>query len=472
MKNHCWNCRRAIRRLRPAGPIIFALLLSAQASDLDTIGFTDLVSRYGASLVTGSGVTVWQTEAPIANTTPSPYAPAPGSLTAWGVTMDFGGVPHATSSHADQVGGVLFNGMAPGITTAVGTDANDFVALHGLAGGFGTQAPGYNITGTYTTAPKPQLINASWIGTTGTATDDAILLRRADGLVSEQKMTMVVGVNNTATTPLNNPVLSQSYNSIAVGLSSHLSNFGLSTIDGTGRSVIDLVAPAGATSIATPLVSAAATLLIDKAQSTPSLNDATAPAMIRSLLQTTAVKLSGWAHTITQPLDIAQGAGELRINRAYDLLLVGEVNPGVVAQPAGWSLNTVGSGGTTHYTFFHPGGAFTSTLNWDRTIASYNADDTVTPNPVNNLDLRIFISDALGTPGSLVLQDASLSTIDNVEQLYESNLPAGNYTIEVQGLPGAAYALSFTAIPESGFPALAGLLAAGWFWRGRSRKSV
>ncbi len=428
----------------------------------DTVGYTDLVTRYGGSLATGSGVRIWQTEF---SGSPLAYVPAPASLATWGVTMDFGGVSATTSGHADAVGDFLYQGAAPGVTLAVGTDADAFVGAHGLRVGQGTLPPVFNGTGTYT-GIKPLVLNASWIGTADLPFTDDMILRRADGLVAEQGITMVVGVNNGSSTPLAPALLGQAYNVIAVGRSDLQHANGVSTDDGLGRVVLDLVAPATVTSFATPIVASAATLLVDKAQSTAGLGNAIDPQVVRSLLMTGAEKLPGWNHSSTQPTDLIQGAGELRINHSYDLLLAGEVAPGILSGDSGWDLGSIGSGGKSRYTFFHDGGRFTATLNWNRTISSYNSDDTVTPDALINLDLRLFDSDSTGTIGLLL--DSSVSPLDNVEHLFENSLPEGWYSLELSGPVNAPYGFSFQSIPEIRFPLVAGIVFLVWAW-GRHR---
>jgi hypothetical protein len=150
-------------------------------------------------------------------------------------------------------------------------------------------------------------------------------------------------------------------------------------------------------------------------------------------------------------------------------LLAGEVSPGLVTQDSGWDLGTLPVGGNNRYTFFHIGGRFTATLNWNRTIAQYGADNTVTPDPLNDLDLRLFASDSGGLLGLLL--DTSASTVDNVEHIYDADLPAGWYTLEASGPAAAGYALSFQSVPEISFPAWIALAVGGWVvWR-RHRSS-
>ena len=89
-------------------------------------------------------------------------------------------------------------------------------------------------------------------------------------MINNDNLVAVVAVNNGAGTAIP-ALLASSYNSIAVGVSNGQSSTGpvpiSSGVDGPGRSKPDIVAPQGATSYATPEVSAAAAMLVQVARS-------------------------------------------------------------------------------------------------------------------------------------------------------------------------------------------------------------
>ena len=246
-----------------------------------------------------------------------------------------------------------------------------------------------------------------------------------------------------------------------------------------GRSKPDIVAPAGETSNAAPQVSGAAAILV-QAGARGDGGAATAAGsqdfrVIKALLLNGATKPSDWAHTATTPLDPRYGAGVLNIFNSYVELAAGKhsfvantantingAHPPLASTSAkepsnaGWDFATLTSptlaDSVNHYAFtVTTPSAFTATLDWER----QNNESTI-----NNLDLYLYNA-VTGAP-----VDSSVSTIDNVEHLYDPNLPAGQYDLEVlkhgastvsaAELYGLAY--NFAATPE---PGSALLLAGG-----------
>jgi hypothetical protein len=327
--------------------------------------------------------------------------------------------------------------------------------------------------------PAPQVLNASWVGgfpaqsgyTAAELSSD--VLRRLDYLVDVKKVSAVVALDNAPAIPA---LLGQSYNSIAVGLSNLSAGQGYSDVDGSGRMVVDLVAPSSVTSFATPAVAGAATLLVDRANKTPALADASDPMVVRSLLMTGAQKLPGWQHgdagasdDIVHPLDKIQGAGELRINNSYDILMAGEKAVGSHSVGMGWSLASIAKGGVQYYYVDNlvAGGTLTVTLNWNRTTSgAVDGRFLIEGDPLANLDLEVYSSDNLDTIGASLARSAS--TLDNVEHIYLQGLAVGRFAIAVQGVDAANYALSFEIVPETstmGAGVGAMLLAAATSWR-------
>lgn len=488
--------------------------LSAQY--LDRIGVTDLRNRYGVTLPQGVGITGWQTEATeTANVNVtvggvpavqqwSTYWPnlnnasitSGRSITLYGLPTHVGPLPLVapdvnppssltfSSGHATTVGaywyGAPSSGVSPAMSTLVSMSAESFLdsaALQFLSG----TAPVVNPL-----LPTPSVVNASWVGASPVAAANVDLLRRADYLVDRDGITVVAGLDNFGGgTP--SALLTQGYNTIAVGRSDGGSAGGLSTVDGTGRVVVDVVAPLNASSYTAPLVAGTVVLIADRAQETPAMANADDPRVTRSLILTGAEKLTGWANSPTQPLDLFQGAGELRVNNTYDVLMAGEKEVGSVSTLRGWDLGT-GAVGVQYYLVDNTQetGQLTVTLAWNR-VTGDPADPTGTARTgsanfttmggydilasslLADLNLEVWSTDGVNTPVSLLA--SSLSTADNVEHIFLQDLPAGRYAIGVIGGNGTQYGLSFNFVPEvpTGLPVtMVGLAAVGLLvWRRR-----
>src|SRR5206468_8999465 len=131
-------------------------------------------------------------------------------------------------------------------------------------------------------------------------------------------------------------------NGIAVGRSDGQHESGFTTVGNTGptgRVKPDLVAPLGAVSFATPLVSSAATLLVQVASTAPLNADpfAAKPQTIKAVLMAGATKAEfpTWSHTTTVPLDPVYGAGELNVDNSHRVLTAGRRAAGVAPGPDG-----------------------------------------------------------------------------------------------------------------------------------------
>jgi hypothetical protein len=234
-----------------------------------------------------------------------------------------------------------------------------------------------------------------------------------------------------------------------------------------------------------PLVAGAATLIADRAQETPSLGNADDPRVVRSLIMTGAEKLAGWANSSTQPVDLKQGAGELRVNRMYDVLMAGEKTVGLASDLRGWDLGA-GAAGVQYYfvdNTMASAGNLMVTLTWNRVtgdpsdptglartgganFTTLNATTVLAASALADLSLQVLTTDGVSTPlTSLAVSD---SAVDNVEHIYLQNLAPGRYAIAVDGSLGTQYGLSFNFVPEVsvGLPAgilgLAGLVHVGW----------
>lgn len=190
----------------------------------------------------------------------------------------------------------------------------------------------------------------------------------------------------------------------------------------------------GVTSAAAPHVSGAVALLLEV--SADSGNPSTMnPKVIKAILLNSAEKLINeyilWKHKPSQPLDYVQGAGQLRVDRAYQLMRAGEYDPGAIPDLS-WSLESVDLGSKVNYSFeneLNPGDRVTAMLVWERRgvgAPTYERD------VLSNLDLALINEGALDTVA------VSQSTVDNVEHIV-FEIPAdqgGNYRLEVLSLAG------------------------------------
>lgn len=488
---------------------LIVAVLGPRAFGQDPVGLLDLRARYGASLPQGNGIVGWMTEADVSVATGggqvwgaywpdlnNPAVVGSRTITLYGLPTQIAPVPPPniappslltfSSSHATDVAGRWFAGpgsVSPDLSSVVFTSAGYFLGSAALRTQNGTTAPVIDPH-----LPVPSVINASWIGAYNQAAINTDVLRRADYLVDRMGVNLVVGVDNAGgVTPT--VLMGQGYNSISVGLSNGGSAGGLSTVDGAGRVLIDVVVPVNATSYAAPIVSGTATLIADRAQETPSLSNAADPRVVRSLIMTGAEKLAGWSNTATRPTDLQQGAGELRINRTYDILMSGEKLAGSLSYERGWDLAET-TAGVQYYFVENPyeGGNLSVTLTWNRVTGDVGDPDGTNPTSLANfttmdgftvlsagamadLDLAVFTADPSNTP--LLSLASSDSGVDNVEHIFLKGVGAGRYAIAVGGGAGTTYGLSFTFVPETN-PAwpLSGVGLAGLAWVAWRRRAA
>mgnify|MGYP000088152090 CR=1 FL=1 len=430
----------------------------ATADYLDDIGLTELRAR-DASL-DGSGVTVAQVEAGIGSTEtedgrwqtdPANVGLSSSLFNYYTTTAPFpGGASFEStreSSHANIVAGRYYSapsgtdnkdGIAPGVS-AIGVYYANYFYITLVRLGTNINTP---------------VVNQSFVFGSQDSSADQIY----DNYSSAYGILFCNGLN-TNTNPATIPSPASSYNGIAVGTV----NDNLTPLP-DGRSKPDIVAPGStAASYTTPLVSGAATLLIqsgargdaDTNTNTGTEDDATDIRTIKALLLNSATKTTGWEHTSTHPLDTTNGAGILEVNQAQLQLAAGEyseiendtvtssdtdhlppTNSNNIASITGWNLSTLTntstrSGRTTtyydstdHY-YFNCDATEASTFNLTATLV-WNRNQNHTS--INNLDLFLYQADADGT---FIEFAASTSSVDNVEHLYELALSPGRYVLSV-----------------------------------------
>ncbi len=297
--------------------------------------------------------------------------------------------------------------------------------------------------------------NHSWVTNTSYPSA-AEANQRLDHAINRDGFVCVVGENNGGTSPLPD-LLGQGYHTISVGLTNGSHSAGFTTLDGSGRSKPDIVAPDGATSFATPMVSSAAGLLHSKlATLAPTLAPTDKPRVIKALLLASATRdtVASWSNSPARPLDARYGAGELNVHHAYQALRAGRATASnnTLLKSRGWAAESVGGNSTKTYHFTIPAGAaappFCAALTWHRVITDNRIGGfwgNLTTS-MSDLNLRLYQSDGF-VPGNLISQ--SQSTVDNVELVHLPALPPGNYALVVENSSAAAtaFGLAWHSLP-------------------------
>lgn len=433
---------------------------SLAQTDKDKVGFTQLALEEGGSLEDGAGLSVGIVEAPDGS---SNYLPntADGQFSGKTITNGTPGGSSAANGHATSVGRRFFgntSSMSPGVTSITGFEANDWI---GRVLGFDTDPVA---AGNQKAAPLSQssfaVMNHSYIGNGNSLADATEMNRRLDLVADRDNVTMIVGANNSGSTP---QLFAHAYNNITVGLTDGGHSTGATTFNGSGRFKPDIVAPHGTmpsnsfTSFSTPFVSSAATVLRHKGNNmggNAALNEVTKAVLLAGA---TKDEFGGWSNSPTQPLDSTFGAGELNIYNSYNILDGGEFNgtSSIMTAPVipdmGWDyVDSITTSESLFYNFdiVSPSADASIILNWNVSISDSGGVLDYDTMDFANLDLQLYNS-AGGVLGSLVAE--SISTVDNVEHLYLTGLATGEYSIAVQGISGTTdYALAWniTAVPE------------------------
>ncbi len=417
-------------------PLLVALgLTSARADWKDDVGFTRLNQTFTSGVPDNLTAGVTQVEA--GYTASAYYLPDTADLQFTGKTFtDKSTTKVAGASwHATNVGSFFYgstSSLIPATTTIDIFSALDWINSIPL-----------------TESRKVQ--NHSWIIDTLTSNIGATVTtfnKRIDSMVTASGYVCVVGVNNGSTSSTILPqLLCQSYNTLSVGLSNGNHSAGFTAYDGTGRIKPEIVAPdPNYTSFATAKVSSAAGLLTQKITAAPySLSGVNIPLAVKALLLAGATKeeFPSWARTTARPLDLRYGAGELNTLLAYQTLLAGKftASSNSVVAAAGWAVTT--SSGLQNYFFDIPAGTasprLSAALIWNRIV---NSNFTTTT--LANLELKLYnVTQGTFTLGTLA--DSSVSTVDNLEHIYQPSLAPGRYALQVTLTSGSntPYALAW-----------------------------
>lgn len=455
------------------------------------IGYTRLSAELGAALPTGAGVLVSQTEADTDGVVGPPYVYFPDVTDprfAGKIINNQSNLNDAPSAHATSVGRYFYGtgSVANGIGYVDVYEANSWLQGDYLRW--------------YVSSGKPLSVssrigNHSWVGSTGNLAYDAEILRRLDWVVERDEFIQLAGVRNN--TGANRNLLSGAYNVLAVGRTDGLHGTGSSQLDNTaypndtpatvyvaGRTRPEIVAPRGTTSAATPVVAAAAALLVETAQANPGLsrysktNRAGDTIYSAEYSETIKAALLAGADRFTRNtsitanitdyrvdpanrtangLDSRFGAGQLNIYNSYHIIAAGEQDSsedgGGNIAAYGFDYDDAFGGGSasnsvaSYYFSTDTAAAIVSaSLVWNIAITEGNGvnfDGTATL-----YDLNLELYDVTG--GGRVLLASSSSTIDNSENIW-SSLPVGrNYLLEVTPVGNFSwhYALAWNIAPD------------------------
>ena len=402
----------------------------------DLTGWFNLRDRLGSAFPTGADITVLQVE-----------GWAPGYLPFIGQgTGEFSGkinIDHTglaqTSSHAGTVGRRWYGntqGYAPGIVTIESYNADHFLTLV-LQWTRRIAASEWPAFIARLDPGDARIINNSWILGSPSESERRALVR-SDFQTEFYGLIYINAVNNGAASAIP-PGFTSSFNSIVVGRSDGNSSAGPTTVQGA-RAKPDLVAPDTATSWTAPQVGGAAAMLLEQAMNMGS-PEAELPRVIKAIMQAGAEKLAGWekgdpgaGDDPVHPLDWRQGAGELQVDRNYDIMDSGmfAANSPNRVRRRGWSYETVGFNEVNDYlvAIVTTDTQLNVSLAWHRHHTGNFFVDPI--HPLNNITLEVWETDAGGQPTMLLQESRSL--LDNVQHIHLTGLVPANYLIRLTGL--------------------------------------
>ena len=433
------------------------VLAGNNTNDGPLIGLDDLIKRIGKENVpTGINVVVGQVEAPNGN---GNFYPNQGHAEFVGkMFTEMSAISANPSGHATNVGKNFYGlstSVAPGINDIYLWEANNWFISGFLK---------MNAHDTTPPADVPEglkLFNHSWVGSGGNAFDNTAL-RRADFVAIRDDLLMMVGVNNGGASF---PLLSHNYNGLSVGKmdGGHTSNSTVAGIDGPGRQKPDIVAPGSATSWSTPVLGAAAAMMIETARTYEGLSsnpNAERSEVIKAVLLAGAAKTNAhgpdWTNNAiasgpnrgrtTSPLDDVIGAGTVNVNNSHMILTGieqdGSANPPISPniEYTGWDLTSVELGESRYYRFrvYELADALSILVTWHRQVSlGFDNEDWATADfklVLWRVDINGDLVTLLGDPGLDYFEGGNIvseSSVDNIEHLYITGLAAGDYTLEL-----------------------------------------
>ncbi len=334
--------------------------------------------------------------------------------------------PSKANGHTQATASIIYgrNGLAPSVA-----EAHFFASNHWLTFGClnaGTLNP-----------PEPgnaRISTHSWIGSISPISIE--VLRRLDYMIDTHDVLAVVGVNNGNTSEVP-ALLGSGYNVIAIGHPQGNSSGGYTRLEGIGRCKPDLVAPGGLTSFTTPVVTAVVARLLEAADRRNDAPMARKSEVIRALLLAGASKPQGWKQETGKPLDQHLGAGMVRLDQSYRILMDGPMDAGPVP-PRGWSFHNLQPGKSSvsfDVQLLSPAGEVSIIAAWNRRIDGRVIDDLFTGqkrwSDAPRLGQFDLILKRVRSDGQTEVVMDSTSSIDNVQHVYRPFLAPGKYRIHL-----------------------------------------
>lgn len=409
------------------------MAMDARADWRTASGWDALAAELGNALPNGSGVVVMQAEASSATQAPYDYLPQAGGPDAFAGTGNYAGKTFhpesgtgTLSNHANSVATRFYSttaSIAPGVTEVFMMTANDFVDDV-----FVEEPPP-----SFPSGSPAKVQNHSWVGTFKTPENqsdasDVKMLRKLDYILNRDNVIACVGLRNDSVMA---ELLGNFYHGVTVGNLAGNHSLGGTNTDGSGRMKPDLVVDEDLTSYSTGAVSSAAAFMVDAAR-TLGTADADDLRVIKALMIAGASKsnLPGWQRlSFGKPYDAVFGAGELNVYHPWHMLNAGRqvYSNSAKVGTRGWDFSKTSTSAPRRYFFTVPEGRFADrlsvALSWNRNVVPFIYTFTL-----SNLNLTIRKADGF-VPGTQV--DASISSVDNVEHVFQRNLPAGDYVLEV-----------------------------------------
>jgi len=401
----------------------------------DDIGYRAL--EEGQKLLSrGAGLRVGQVEAQIGNA----YMPDRLNLEFLGKNFWPPG-QSGVSGHATMVGLLFYghDGISPDTSAINMYDSTSF-----LLGQTGTSlhlgqkaAPSkFNVS----------VLNNSWIAAFNSNAQNVEAIRRLDFMIKRDDVVEVSSVDNGAGASYPK-LLATAYNGIAVGIVEG-SSAGPITFDAAGpRAKPDIVVPVNTTSEAAGAVSGAAALIRSEARAR---NMNISELTTKALLMAGAQHPEDWqrgapgrADDLTVPLDYRYGAGSLRVDNSFNILVAGKHSQG--GSDTGWDAamakkknkfyqfnvaDTAGGEGE------HPD-SFTAILTWNRDIK--RSQRGTYSSSLADLEMSLLVKSGR----RWVKVSRSDSNFDNVESITLNDIAPGTYRLSVRGNRAEPYSLAW-----------------------------
>jgi hypothetical protein len=414
------------------------LLFSAHAVAFnDQIGWGRLAAELGPTMPDGSGISAQHVEGSELNPTPPNYAYMPNPSLSYFASenfLDVSGLTTAYSSHASSVGSRWYGSQ--GVSPAVGNTVNNKIYGYEANDWLTKIWNGQTVYG--------DIVNNSWIGGYPDTSVTALMLNKMDYFIRNTNTPMFSGVDNNAgsNSSTANALAWATYNGVAVGRSDGSHKSGRpNPIYGTA-SKPDLVAPESFTSYATPVVSGVGSMLLQEARDR-GWSTVERPDVLKSVMMAGATKPSGWAKGVagnpgddeTNPLDPVYGAGQVNVYNAYHILDAGEQNPvNPLVGKIGWDAAQARRNKAVDYFFQIDdtyGANLSAILTWLEPGSLASSGRSLTH------DLNLQLYSAINNGGSFslgTLIQQSISTQDNVEDVWLQGLLPGYYALDVSTL--------------------------------------